>query len=243
VLAAAAALCLAVQPGADPLADGPPRLMEPLPNIAERARSPDRFVPAGWRMERTITGDLDRDGRTDLVAVIRGIDPNCIVPVESAAGTLDTNPRVLLVAFGTPSGFERRSVSARVIPRMDDPYADDPFNGDTLTIRAGVLRLGLTHWRSMGGWTTFSSTLSFRWDGRQVRLIGFDRESLQRNSGVTETISVNYLTGRAKLTTGSMEDDVDETTRWQQVAGDAPTLDTIGDGLAFEPRLIARRKR
>jgi hypothetical protein len=89
----------------------------------------------------------------------------------------------------------------------------------------------------MGGWTTYTSTLSFRWNGRRLRLIGFDRESLQRNSGETETISANYLTGRARITTGSMEDDVQDRTRWRQLAPRADSLETIGDGLGFEPTL------
>lgn len=110
-------------------------------------------------------------------------------------------------------------------------------------IRAGAMRLGLTYWRSMGGWTTFSSTLSFRWDGAHLRLIGFDRESLQCNSGETEMLSVNFLTRRAKTVKGSMQDEVVDRTTWHRVTGQGETLEMIGDGLAFEPQLLNSRRQ
>ncbi len=192
-------------------------------------------------VEQAIRGDLDRDGRPDLVVVLRGKDPKCIVETENAAGSMDTNPRILLVAFARNAGFALQTANAKVIPRIDDPYMDDPLNADALAIRNGTLRLGLTYWRSMGGWTTYTSTLAFRWDSRRFALIGYDRETLKRNSGETETVSVNFVTGRAKIVTGSMEDDIEDSASWKRLpAQKPPTLDAIGDGLAFEPRLGRR---
>lgn len=236
-----AAICVAARPPTEPYAGEPPRLSRPAPVIPRHGRSPAAFAPPGWRVERAITGDLNGDGRPDLAAVVRGSDPRCIVQADTPAGTLDTNPRAVLVALGTASGYALQAVNAHIIPRMDDPYADDPLTTDAFEIRDGVLRLGLNHWRSMGGWTTFSATFTFRWDGHRMRLIGYDRESLQRNSGETETISVNYLTGRAKQVTGSMEDDVDDTTTWHRVASSSAVFDTVGNGLEFTPTLSGKR--
>ncbi|WP_305172792.1 hypothetical protein [Sphingomonas aurea] len=179
-------------------------------------------------------GDLNRDGKPDIAAVLKGADPNCIVHIEGISTPLDTNPRVLLVAFGQAGGYRLQLANAAVIPRIDDRYMDDPFAPDALTIRGDVLRLGLSYWRSMGGWTTYTSTLAFRWDGARFRLIGFDKEALQRNSGETETLSANFVTARVKIVTGSMEDDVASKTRWQRTKQVPASLETIGDGLAFE---------
>lgn len=238
----AAAICIALAQPSAPYAGEPPRLRLPKPMIPASARSAAGFAPAGWKVEQAIKGDLNRDGRPDLAVILRGVDPDCVVKTEGVASSIDTNPRVLLVAFAGRSGFELRSANAAVIPRMDDPAMDDPLTPDAFAIRAGVLRLGLTYWRSMGGWTSFSSTLSFRWDGRRLALIGFDRETLRRNSGETETLSVNFLTWQAEIVTGSMEDDVDDIRRKVRIPDQNPVyLDAIGDGLEYEPRLPQQR--
>ena len=230
MLAAAAAICVAL---AKPYDGDAPALLAPKLSMPAFASTAAAFVPEGWRVDRELRGDLNRDGRVDLVAVLKGNDPRCVVQIDDRSEPLDTNPRMLLVAFGSEAGFRLLLANSAVIPRVEDPYMDDPLND--LAIRGGVLRLGLSSWRSMGGWTTFSSTLSFRWDGRRMRLIGFDRETLQRNTGETETLSVNYSTGRARVVIGSMQDDVADSTRWRQVAAAGVTLETIGDGMALEP--------
>ncbi len=231
----AAAICAVLTSTA---ADGePPALRSEKPRFAATARSAAAFVPPGWSLERVVQGDLNRDGRPDLAAIVKGADPHCIVHIDGIAEPLDTNPRVLIVAFGQAGGYRLQLANSAVIPRLDDRYMDDPLNPDAFVIRGDILRLGLGFWRSMGGWTIYTSTLSFRWDGRRLRLIGFDRGSLQRNSGETETISANYLTGRARITTGSMEDDVQERTRWRPLVPRTDSLETIGDGLGFEPTL------
>ncbi|MDP1027038.1 hypothetical protein Q5H91_07430 [Sphingomonas sp. KR1UV-12] len=229
-----AVICVALsQPVTDYFGDSPD-LRTPKPTIPSSAATATGFVPRSWTLERAITGDLNRDGRPDLVAVLKGADPICVVRIDDATQPMDTNPRVVLVAFGGPNGYHLQLVNAAVIPRIDDRYMDDPFDPDALTIRGDVLRLGLRYWRSMGGWTTFTSTLAFRWDGTRFRLIGFDKESLQRNSGETETVSANFVTGRVKTVTGSMEDDVGSKTRWQKLRQAPTNLETIGDGFSFE---------
>jgi len=243
MVATVAALCIAMSPPLQRYAGEPPRLRVPQPQIAMVAASAAGFAPPGWQVERAILGDLNRDKRPDLVVVLKGADPNCVMPTDAADGSINTNPRLVLVAFASKAGFALQSTSARIIPRIDDPYLDDPLNLDALAIRNGVLQLGLTFFRSMGGWTTYSSKFSFRWDGRRLALIGFDREAVRRNSGETETLSVNFVTGRAKQLTGSIGDDGNGgngAARWRRLAaGQRASLETIGNGLAYQPKLAA----
>jgi hypothetical protein len=236
-----AAICVAVPHLSTPNAGETPSLRTTKLSLPASAISAAGFAPLGWRVERGIRGDLNKDGRSDLVAILKGVDPNCIVQPAPDEKAIDTNPRVVLIAFGAQAGFELRVANSVIIPRVDDPYMDDPLDLEALTIRDGVLRLGLSSWRSMGGWTSFSSIFSFRWDGKQFQLIGFDRETLQRNSGETRTLSVNFATKRARIVKGSIDDDVDDTTRWQHIpAQSRTTFETIGDGLAYEPKLGVR---
>jgi hypothetical protein len=145
---------------------------------------------------------------------------------------------VLLVAFGDAAGYRLHAANKAIIPRVEDPFMDDPLVADAFAVRGDVVRLVLSNFRSAGGWSTNSNTLSFRWDGGRFRLIGFDRETLRRNSGETELLSVNYLTGQAKITTGSMEDGVKDKVRARKLPPQPPqSLETMGNGLEFEPKL------
>ncbi len=240
---AVAAICIALSAPATPYAGELPALRSPDAKILLHAASASGFAPRGWTVERAVRGDLNADGRPDLAMVLKGIDPACIVKTDTATGSLDTNPRRVVIAWGTGSGFERRIVNASVISRLDDPYTDDPFESGDMTIRNGVLRLGLSYWRSMGGWTTFTVKLSFRWDGTQARLIGYDRDVLQRNSGETEKLSVDFVTRRVRTVTGSFEGDVTTTKLTRLPPQNPETLATIGDGLAYMPVLkpVVRR--
>ncbi|WP_439534382.1 hypothetical protein [Polymorphobacter sp.] len=244
MLQIAGAICLAVSHPSVPYDGEPPRLRAALPSLPASAVSAAAFAPPGWDVEIAVEGDLNGDGQPDLAAVLKGADPDCIVEVEGVTTPMDTNPRLLLVAFRRKTGFDLQAANVAVIPRADDPYMDDPLDAEALAIRRGILSLGLIYWRSMGGWTSYSSVLSFRWNGKQMRLIGFDRETLQRNSGQTETLSVNFVSRRASLANGSIEEDPDRLKRWQRIPVQEPqALETIGDGLAYLPKLQASKQR
>jgi len=54
---------------------------------------------------------------------------------------------------------------------------------------------------SAGGWDMGYSVFTFRWQQGAMRLIGFDSSNTQRNSGATQTLSINYLTRRVRIGT------------------------------------------
>lgn len=231
----AAAICTATAPVA---ADAPPDVPGVVwPTLPQTAASAEAFAPRGWRVEKAIVADLDGAGAPDLVAVLRGDDPACRI-ARDTGHTLDTNPRLLLVARAASGGGYRLALANRqVIMRVDDPYMDDPLDPATgLAVANRVITLKLTYFRSAGGWTTWGTTLRFRWDGQRFATIGADRNEVRRNSGETEDVSANYLTRRLRLDTGSIEDDVATRTRWLPLTKRASSLEAIGDALLFDPR-------
>ena len=57
-----------------------------------------------------------------------------------------------------------------------------------------------------------------------------------RNSGKTESLSVNFSTRKVKRAEGSIENDKDSV-HWQPLRGNRRwTLQTVGDGWAFDPQ-------
>lgn len=207
------------------------------PQMPRHAASAKGFVPEGWRLEHERHGDLNGDGATDLAFIIRGSDPALILPVPMCAETLDTNPRTLAVAVRqADGGYVLVTDSEELIPRHESPCAADVLESpDEFAIRGGALHIQLYRFYSMGSWETSTTSFAFRLLDEEMVLIGFDTMSATRNSGEMRSVSVNYLTGRAKLTAGRIDTDR-ERVRWVDLHHRRKiSLASVGNGLEFDP--------
>jgi hypothetical protein len=211
------------------------------PSLPAEAARAEGFVPAGWSIERRAQGDLNADGLADLALVLRARDRRNILANNDGFGEnpFDTNPRILVVAFARPGGAGYRLAvrNHSLIARRTNPGQLDPFGEEDsiFEIARGTLRLSLHLFMTAGGWTMGNSIFTLRWQGDALRLIGFDSTTVQRNSGDTESLSVNYLTRRVRAGTGHMGRDT-ERVRWRRLRpGPLLTVAQIGDGLEFDP--------
>ncbi len=210
------------------------------PRLPGQAPSAEGFVPKGWVLEAQASGDLNRDGVADIAVVARQNDPRNIVEnPDLGENPFNTNPRILAIAFrnGPAGDYVLQAENHTLIPRRTDPVVADPFEGKGLTIERGSLRVNLTLWLSAGGWDMSGMTYTFQHRNGRIELIGYDRATTNRSSLDTTDVSVNYLTGRMKTSTGNSNSDKAPKVVWKTLPRRAPpTLDEIGDGLEFEPR-------
>jgi hypothetical protein len=207
------------------------------PELPAASATAPGFVPKGWRIEASARGDLDGDGKPDLAMVLRSTDPANLLRDTFCAGEFDTNPRILAILLArTDGGYRLAAENHELIPRRDNPCQVDPFSEPgQIAIERGTLRIDLERMMSAGGWDAGTSTYKLRWRDGALRLIGFDYSNVQRNSGALSLLSINYLNGRVKITTGNVGTDRDKV-RWTTLRNRrAPTLDGIGDGLMFDP--------
>ena len=206
-----------------------------MPTLPRQVASVNGFVPKGWLLEASAAGDLNGDQRPDAALVLHMTDPRNRLPSPGdSERRYDTNPRLLVVAFGRPSGGYQLAVAdPRLIPRLESPSQEDPF--DELSVKAGVLGVKMHLFMSAGGWEAGGSSYSFRWQNGGFKLIGFDRDTVMRNSGETSEVSINYLTRRKLLKKGNIGSD-GQTERWVTIPK-KPLIDLtqIGDGLMFDP--------
>ena len=211
------------------------------PVLAAQAASLEAFAPAGWRLEFVQRGGLDGDRRDDAVFVLRMQDPRNILQNDGLGESeFDTNPRILGVAFAEGDGYRLALQDQALIPRPDSPTMDDYLEDEeALAIRRGAFTVTLHAWASAGSWGTSNTTFTFRQQEGCFRLIGYDDSAMQRNSGESTDTSVNYVTGKATITTGSMEDDATETTKHALPKQPLRCLQEIGSGFEFDPGVHA----
>lgn len=209
------------------------------PGLPKQAASAQGFVPQGWMLEAQASGDLNRDGVPDLAFVLRQNDPkNVISDPHLGQNPFNTNPRILVVAFrsGSSGEYLLQAENHTLIPRRENPSQEDPFEGG-IAIERGGLRVTLGLFMNAGGWEMFSATHTFQYRNSRFELIGYDRSSVHRASGETHDISANYLTGKIKLSVGNISNDNPTKVMWRILPqGARPTLDTMGDGLDFDPK-------
>jgi len=212
------------------------------PRLPAHAAAAEGFVPAGWAIESKESGDLNGDGIADLVLVLRDHDKANLLANPDGPGDdpIDTNPRILAVALGaTGGGFDLVVQNHALIPRHTEPTVDDYLDG--VTIRRGTVQVAMHLFMSAGGWGSGKTSYVFRYQNGRLEMIGYDAQSVQRNSGETTEVSIDYATGKVKLTAGTIDDGKPARVTWRTVpAGKLRSLDEIGDGMDFDPGVAPR---
>jgi hypothetical protein len=201
------------------------------PNLPASARGADGFAPAGWAIVTRRSGDLNADGRDDLALLMRMRDPANVLPVPAGERTerFDTNPHVLAVALAERGGGYRLAASNhRLFPRPIQPFTgEDPLDEETIRIERGTLLVWFGYLRGQASYR-------FRWEKGAFRLIGY--ESSGASGGCVETISINYLTRRARISNEPTSSDTTRTVWRALTGGPPPTLGEI-DADEFIPVL------
>lgn len=206
------------------------------PDIPRHAATSAGFVPKGWKLTDKAIGDLNGDRILDAALAIWMDDPrNRIRPSYDLKARYDTNPMMLIVLFGARGGgYDLAVANHTLISRRENPNQDPPFNG--IAISNGVLHVKMHEFLDAGGWWLGKMSFAFRWQDGALRLIGFDRDGIIKNTGATDVASVNYPGRRMIVKTGTMAGDTPDETKITTLPNKPLlTIDQVGDGLQFDP--------
>lgn len=208
-----------------------------LPRIAATAQA---FAPRGWQVETQARGDLNGDGAADLAFVLLAPDrpgarlrsnPHDDDPTSYA------NPRMLGIAFARPEGGYRLAVgNRRFLPPKWAPNGLSQgwmlFEDGSLDATRGRLRVTFQYTRSR-------ATFTLRWQNGAFRVIGYDSAGVE--AGCLHSLSVNFLTGRAKMMAGNIDEER-QRVLWRSLARrPLLSLDEIGEGEEFDPQGLSTR--
>ena len=164
-----------------------------ISQVALRAKSPRDFVPRGWKIEKRVGGDLNRDKVPDAALVLVENEP------ADADGT--NRGRALVVLLQEGKNWWRVGFNNSLLLGTHDGGA---FYGESETpvdvsIKRGVLLVQ----QESGSRDVLDTTHRFRFDGRRngLMLIGFDSIDHDRVNGDVLNTSANFLTGLQKTQT------------------------------------------
>jgi hypothetical protein len=192
--------------------------------LAESPALFEDWIPSGWKLISSATGDLNQDGLDDAVLVVEEENADKLFQNELfGAPVLNLNPRRLIVLFNTQSGYREFLTHDKLLPsehNLDSPCLADPLLSEGgIAIEQGRILIRLGTWLSCGGYGVSSEKFTFRFEDERFRLIGYDYSQFSRSSGEASEYSVNYLTGRKKATTGgNVFEDTDPSVSWSQVS-------------------------
>jgi hypothetical protein len=209
------------------------------PKLSTEGASAEAFVPKGWKLEAEHKGDFNKDGSDDLLILLRMNDPKNVIEHDALGqNPFDTNPRILAVALAGPENKPYRLAlqNQKLIARPDIPAADDLLSElGGIAVERDTFTVALHQFMSAGSWSSGLTTYRFRHGKRGFELIGYESSTLIRNSGEDTKVSINYLTGKVKISTGTMQDD-EVKVEWRKLKKKRLLLiDEIGDGLEFNP--------
>jgi hypothetical protein len=208
----------------DPAADNPNEGTENANNHADEQPSEEteecgkkeEFIPAGWKILKETKGDLNKDGKADLVLVIQNTDPKKIEKDEYF--TLDTNPRTLLILFAqeTAGCYSLNTESKTFILAHEQANMEDPFS--EVEIKNGTLHIQFVQFANAGGWDAGNNTYVWRYQDGAFKLIGANTSDYHRASGEAHDVSVNFSTGKYSITHYNMFDEsVEEEEVWKKL--------------------------
>ena len=199
------------------------------------------FVPNGFKIVKTVYGDLNQDNITDAAGHIIGTAKKFLNKNDGLGSDIyDTNPRILFILFKSRSGYTLAEKTNNFVIAPMSPVSTEPFQ--TMSINNGVLKVEFELWQSAGSWGATNASYKFKFINSKFILIGVDRRDYMRNDSTYKTHSFNFLTKKMKITTG-IRSDLDEenpirrtkpTIVWKSIKAKRRSLASHGPAFGWE---------
>jgi len=160
------------------------------------------FVPKGFVISEKITGDLNKDGLTDCVLIIKGTDKKKIIKDEDSE-EVDLNRRGIIILLNKNNHYELTTKNYNCFSSANEdggvyfaPELSIDIIKGNLSIHYGQGRYGFCRY-------------TFRLHDSDFELIGYDSSD---DSGpvVNREISINFLTKKKQIKENTNENATEE---------------------------------
>ena len=190
------------------------------PTINEKKSLIKDFVPPGWTILDSTTGDLNRDNHFDAVLILQHIDSVLIIEKDGDfEDSIVTHPRILVILFKNTADnlYHLVEQSNTFILTNDDPFADDPFQ--SISIKKGELHIDFYWYPTSSNWFN-SKAYKFRYQEKNFVLIRAEYEESNKATHDYKKYSYNFLTSKRVLTKGNWD---------KKTARSEPTVANFGN--------------
>ena len=166
--------------------------------VPSEGRKPSDFVPAGWKIENEVAGDLNGDSSSDVV--LKLVEDK---PEKDKDGDPTERQRALVILFRNEAGgYVRAGVAGTILQctRCGGAFYGVVETPANVKIERGSVVIDQDH----GSRDVTSTVYRFRYEGEagEFVLIGFDYNDADRATGMNVSESTNYLTGVRIVTRG-----------------------------------------
>ena len=193
-------------------------------SLQSSGRSAKEIVPQGWSVQEE-SGDLNKDGIADLVIIATPHFRENIQVREGDGYEYDYNQPIMAIYWGTASGqYNLYKQYAEIIPHRTDEFVSWEIGlsisaKGAITISAkGAITISTSTFASAGSWNNESEKYVFRWQQGDFFIIGYESESMARNTGEAETNSYNYLTHKKQVVTFNVFDEnIPKREKWSKI--------------------------
>lgn len=144
------------------------------------------YIPKNYELFEALQGDLNQDAKNDVVLIVKATDPKAWVHDEYR-GDLDRNRRGILVLVNKNGAYQKvlQNLSLFSSENEDGGVYFAPELAPS--VEKGNLKIHYAHGR-YGYWT-----YTFRLEGNDMRLIGYD-DSSNHGPYIDNETSINFLT-------------------------------------------------
>lgn len=156
------------------------------------------YIPAKYVLFEAIEGDLNKDGVTDLVFIVKSTDPEQWVNDEDR-GKLDRNRRGMLVLLADKGRYKQ--VFSNLSCFSSENEEGGGYFAPDLTVSVEKGRLSAFYGHGRYGYWSYN----FRVQGNDLRLIGYD-DSSNHGSYIKSETSINFLTAKKVMRKNLNED-------------------------------------
>ena len=153
-----------------------------------QSNKPSDFIPKGYKEVERYLGDLNGDGKNDIVLIIKKTDKNRIV-TNFAGQKVDRNRRGIIILFKSDRGYKSASKNYNCLTSENEEGGIYFPPELWIEIKKGKLYIEFLHGR-YGYWQYI-----FRYRHSRFELIGYDA-SIDRGPIVNKYISINFLTNK-----------------------------------------------
>lgn len=164
-----------------------------LPVLSAKGRTIQEVIPSGWRVLSKASGDLNGDGREDLIFAAQSPIKELVVHNKGIeSDTLHVSPRVLGIYFGKRNGkFKKVLQSNEFIINRNRPTMEDPFKGLQI-LSNGELQINFYMWPCRVCSTWSSHEYIFRFQNKAFELVEYRESATQRVSGDEMDYSIDF---------------------------------------------------